>query len=218
MGQEVTMDTATEHQEPGTGVGGSDRERKDPRFVAAQAAGGGERGRELLEHAAQGAELNGDEEHAALDWLLGTPKPIMHEIPVDFETEKGMKKLTFLTRRIDPRKIDAIEIRNIQQSTGRVDRITADCEIIAESCDVLDDGRRKVNLNSDEFLTVRLRNRDTGEVEAVKLASPATALERRFVGQEGLLTLVSAEIRRLGGYDPQRLGTSQRRLVEASLG
>lgn len=201
---------------PATADGGS--ESKDPRYQAAKAAGQGERGRELLEHVAQGAELSSEEETSALDWLLGTPKPIAHEIPAEIETESGMRTVKFVSRRIDPRKIDAIEIRNIQQSTGRVDRITADCEIITESCDLLDDGKRKVKLNSDEFLTVRMRNRDTGDVEDVKLASPAQALERRFVGQEGVLTFVAAEIRRLGGYDPQRLGTSQRRLVEASLG
>jgi hypothetical protein len=212
MGQEVTMEASTAAQ---TDAGASE---KDPRFAAAKRAGQGEPGREMLEHAAQGAELDQAEEASALDWLLGTPKPISHKIPVDLETESGMRKLTFISQRIDPRKIDAIEIRNVQQSTGRIDRITADCEIIAESCTELDDGRRKVKLNSDEFMTVRLRNRDTDQVEPVKLASPATALEKRFVGQEGLLTLVAAEIRRLGGYDPQRLGTSQRRLVEASLG
>lgn len=209
------MEVAAEQE---TGAVASEQERSDPRYRAAKAAGQGEKGRELLEHAAQGAELDHEEETAALDWLLGTPSPIVHEIPVDFETPKGMAKLTFVSRRIDPRKIDAIEVRNIQQSTGRIDRITSDCEIIVESCDVVQDARRTIKLNSDEFLTVPMRNRDTGEIERLKLASPAMALERRFVGQEGVLTLVAAEIRRLGGYDPQRLGTSQRRLVEASLG
>jgi hypothetical protein len=201
----------------GTDAGAS--EKDDPRFGKAEAAGQGEKGRTMLEHAAQGAELNAEEEKSALDWLLGTPAPIVHTIPVEFETPKGMVKLTFISRRIDPRKIDQIELRNVQQSTGRIDRITADAEIIAESCDELTDASgRRTKISSDEFCTVRMRNRDTDQIEPVKLASPATALERRFVGQEGLLTLVSAEIRRLGGYDPQRLGTSQRRLVEASLG
>jgi hypothetical protein len=208
------MDTATDTQ-PATAGAPSE---KDPRFQAAKAAGGGETGREMLEHAAQGAELSQSEEKSALDWLLGTPKPIVHEIPLEIETDGGMRTVKFVSRRIDPRKIDAIEIRNIQQTTGRVDRLTSDCEIIAESCELLDDGKRKVTLSSDEFCTVRLFNRDSGEIEPVKLASPAMALEKRFVGQEGALTLVAAEIRRLGGYDPQRLGNAQRRLVEASLG
>lgn len=210
------METAAVTEQRPTDAAAS--EKDDPRFVAAKRAGQGERGREMLEHARQGAELNEEEEHSALDWLLGTPKPIMHEIPVDLETPRGMRRLTFVARRIDPRKIDAIEIRNVQQSTGRIDRITADAEIIAETCDVVEDGKRTVRLNSEEFCTVLLRKRDTGEIEPVHFANPAEAIQRRFVGQEGLLTLIAAEIRRLGGYDAQRLGTSQRRLVEASLG
>lgn len=213
---------AVPEQGTSTDAGASDglteRERQDPRFQAAKAVGGGERGREMLEHARMGAELDQDEETSALDWLLGTPSPIVHAVPVDFETPKGMKKLTFVVRRVDPRKIDAIEIRNVNQNTGRVDRITADCEIIVASCDEVDDGKRKTRLSSDEFCTVRLRSRETGEVEPVRFSSPATALEKRFVGQEGVLTYLAAEIKRLGGYDPQRIGTSQRKLVEASLG
>lgn len=220
------MEEATEEQEGRTGGEPSDldeltdEQRRDPRFMAARAVANGERGREMLEHVRGGAELDESEELSALDWLLGTPRPIVHDIPVDLETESGMRKLTFVTGRIDPRKIDGIELRNVQQSTGRVDRITADCEIIAELCtEMFDATGKRVSLRSDEFLTVPGAARDhRGEPESLKLASPALALERRFGGQEGLLTLVAAEIRRLGGYDPQRLGTSQRRLVEASLG
>lgn len=218
--REVTMEAGT--TEAATGADASEplsaRERDDPRYQAARAAGQGEKGREMLEHVRQGAELNGSEEMSALDWLLGTPKPIVHRIDVDLETDTGMRKLTFISRRIDPRKIDGIELRNVQQSTGRIDRITADAEIIVESCEWLQDGRRKVRIQSDEFCTMPVRNRETDDIETIRIASAATALERRFVGQEGLLTLVAAEIRRLGGYDPQRLGTSQRQLVESSLG
>lgn len=200
-----------------TGTQDREAEQKDPRFKAAREAGNGETGRENLEHAAQGADLNGAEEKSALDWLLGDPVPLEHTIPVDFETPRGMVKLTFLSKRIDPKRIDTIEAENLMAS-GRVDRLTADIQIVAESCYAVTDASGEVKqLNSDSFRTMNVRN-PSGNIEELKLASKAMALEKRFVGQEGVLTLVAAEIRRLAGYDTSRLGQSQRRLVEGSLG
>lgn len=219
------MEASTQQDQATAGPGSDDglkplseRERKDPRNVAARAAAGGERGREMLEHAAQGADLNPEEELAGLDWLLGTPQAIGHTVPVDFETPKGMAKLKFHVKRIDPRKIDEIEVRNVNPNSGRVDRLTADFEIVAEICDEIEDAKRTTTLGSEEFLTVPMYDPRDGKTTPHKVASSAIALEKRFVGQEGLITLVAAELRRLCGYDSQRIGQSQRRLVEASLG
>lgn len=193
-------------------------QQEDPRFVAARAAGQGEEGREMLEHVRQGAELSPAEEKSGLDWLLGDPVAIPHEIPMQLETPDGMKEVFFIVRKSDPGKIDQIEQRHVDRVTGRIDQLAADTEIVATCSDAIRDGTRTVELTSPQFLTMRLRNTETGKIEDLQLASPIEALSRRLRGQQGVLFGVAREIRRVAGYDPTRVGQAQRALVEASLG
>jgi hypothetical protein len=218
MTEEVTMDTQQPQGAPPAPA--APPENADPRDVAAKAASGGEVGREMLEHAAQGAELSLEEEKNALDWLLGDPIAIPHSIPVDFETPDGTKKLEFIVRKMDASKIDAIEQRHLNTNTGRMDQAAADCEIVGTLADAVttQGDAREVDLTSAEFRTLRLRNKSNGNVETVTLATPMEALSARFRGQEGLIMGIAREMRRLAGYDPGRVGQAQRRLTEASLG
>lgn len=192
----------------------------DPREEQAKAAGAGEKGRELLEHAAMGATLSDGEERTALDWLLGDPVAIPHAIPVEFETPDGIQKLEFIVRKMDTSKIDSIEQKHVNASTGRLDQIAADREIVATLVDAVTapGDPREVELTSSQFRTMRLRSKATGEVETVTLATPMEAIAARFRGQEGLLMGIAREMRRIAGYDTARIGQAQRRLTEASLG
>lgn len=196
----------------------TEAEKGDPRFVAARENSGGEVGREMLEHAAMGAELDEVEERAGLDWLLGDPPPTVHEVTVQYETPTGLVPITFVLNQVDARKLDAIERRHLNQSTGVLDKFSVDTEVVAEATRYLIDSTgRKVELTSEEFRTVKQRMPD-GEVTSVVLASGPMALERRFKMQLGLLGGVAMEVRRAAGFDPERVGKAQRRLVEASLG
>lgn len=188
---------------------------KDPRFQQARKEGLGERGREMVAHAAQGAELDAEEEGSALDWLLGASQPIVHDVPVQLETPKGLAKLTFVLKQMDTRKIDQIETRHVNQSTGRIDRLSADVDIVTDATiELRDASGRALKLSSDEFKTVQ--RPDGGQ--PFKHASPAEALEERFRKQLGLIGGVAMEIRKMAGFEPERVGSAQRRLVEASLG
>lgn len=207
----MATDTDTERKS------GQEQEQEpdaDPRVARARAVGQGDRGREMLEHVALGADLDDDEERAALDWLLGAPAAMQHDITVQFETPDGEQPVTFTVRQMDTRQIDKIEQRNLSQSTGRLDALTANCQIVAEATVSIRDGSgRSTAINSDEFLTVVGR-----DGEPLKLASSSDALEQRFRKQLGLIQGVASEIRRLAGYDTERVGAAQRRLVQASLG
>lgn len=190
---------------------------EDPRVRSARALSGGDKGLENVLHAAQGAELDEEEEGSALDYVLGAPKPVVHDITVQFETDKGMRPLTFVVQVRDVSKIDAIEMRNLDQGTGQVDRLTADCEIVAECALMLLDGKRQVRLNSEEFLTVRRRG-PGGEIESFTHVAVPDALRARFRSQLGLINGVALQIKRVCGFTPDRVGQAKRRLVEASLG
>lgn len=191
-------------------------EPEDPRFRHAREASGGEKGREMLEHAAMGAELSEDEERSGLDWLLGTSQPVVHEVPVDYETPSGTTKLIFVLRQMDARKIDEIEQRHISAG-GVMDRFSADCEIVAESTVKLIDAKgQEVEPTSEKFRTFTVQTPD-GPKQQTDASTPR-ALERRFSKQLGLIQGVAQEVRRAAGFDPQRVGKAQRRLVEASLG
>lgn len=192
---------------------------QDPRFAAAREASGGDYGREMLEHAAQGAQLDDAEERAGLEWLLGSPQPYVHEIPVDYETPDGMAKLTFVARTIDTRRIDKLEQSFVSDAArGRVDQISLDLAVVAEAVtEIVDSHGNRVDVTSEKFRTVQRRN-ERGEFEPHVLAATTDALEFRFKHQLGLMAGISQEIRRAAGFDPQRVGKAQRRLVEGSLG
>lgn len=156
--------------------------------------------------------LTEDDERDALDFLLAPKPPRQYAVPVDYDTESGVRPLKFIITGLDGRRIDAIEQANRSATTGVLDQITADCQIVAEAA-VGIEGRpgHRVALDSEEYLTIRRPGK-----EPVKLASPADALEARFKTQLGLISGVAREVRRISGYDPQRVGIAQRRLVEAA--
>lgn len=233
--QEVTMDGPLEVEVPASEpapspvqVPGSpppgrppltEAEEKDPRFAHAREVGDGDVGREMLEHAAMGAELNDEEEKAGLDYLLGAAQPTLHDVTVQLETPDGLMPVTFVIRQMDGRKLDEIEQRHVNRATGMLDKFGAETEIVATATKVITDSTgREIDPRSSDFRRVTQRNPITGEKQTVELGSPAMALERKFQLQLGLLSGVAQEVRRASGFDPERVGKAQRRLVEASLG
>lgn len=155
--------------------------------------------------------LTDGDERDALDFLLAPKPPRLYGIAVDYDTEAGVRKLTFVVRGMDGRRLDAIEQAHISETTGKLDVISAECQLVAEACVWLEDASgRRVEPKSDEFLTIQVPDK-----EPQKLASPAMAIEARFRTQLGLVAGVATQIRRVSGYDPSRVGSAQRRLADA---
>lgn len=189
---------------------------KDPRFEAAAREGDGDTGREMLAHAAMGAKLSETEESSALGWLLGNPRPMIYGVPVDFDTPDGMRKITFVIQAQDGHALDEIERRHTNEASGLVDAPSVNSEMVWKATLAIEDATgRETTLDSEEFLTFPTTD-ERGDKTTMKIADPRIALERRFRTQMGLLTGVASEVRRISGYTRDRVGSAQRRLVDAS--
>lgn len=195
-----------------------------PTVAAAQARRSSEDDAEAKQAAATEAfardheGLTDENERDALDFLLAPKPPRLYDVKVEYETEDGPRKLTFVIRAYDGRKIDDIEQSNRSEVTRKFDQITADCQLVGAATAWLE-GRpgHRVELTSTEFLTVRMPNPDkAGEMIEHKLASPADALEAKFRTQLGIVSGVAQQIRRVSGYDASRVGMANRRLVNAA--
>lgn len=197
------MEAATEPR-----VEGAQPREPDPEAKGAAAAEAYARGHE---------ELTEENERDALDYLLAPKPPRLYGVTVQYDTEDGLRPLTFVIRGMDGRRLDAIEQAHVSEATGLIDRISADCHLVAEGTVYLEGaGGRKVELDSPEFLTIRRPREGHPEtMEEHRLSAPPDALEARFKTQLGLLSGVSRELRRISGYDPERVGVAQRRLVDA---
>jgi hypothetical protein len=228
MAEEVTMGMQAQEQEQETTQGRPDGAEGPmapvPGVSQAQARPAADDAEEARQAAATEAfargheELTDENERDALDFLLA-PKPArLYDVKVTYETEDGPRPMVFVIRGHDGRKIDDIETSNRSEVTGRFDQITADCQLVAAATAFIE-GRpgHRVELTSSEFLTVRVPNPDRpGETMEHTFASPADAIEARFRTQLGLVSGIAQQIRRVSGYDPQRVGMANRRLVNAA--
>jgi hypothetical protein len=171
---------------------------------------GNDPGKPEITAAAQGKELDGEGERAALDYLLGTPTPAKYKVVVQYETPAGMKELEFHFRAMDGRKIDKIEQQNISQLTGVMDKLTADAQLVSEATDVIVDPETgmKIGPREERFRTIK-------EGEA-PLASGIDAIQARFGTQIGLIAGVASAIREAAGWNRERVGKASRLLVDAA--
>jgi hypothetical protein len=166
-----------------------------------------------VEAFAQGRdELSDENERDALDWLLAGTPPVEYGVPFDWETPEGTKKATWIILSHDGRKLDAIEQRNVSETTGQLDVITANCQLLAEASIGIE-GRpgHVLALDDEKFRTVMVRKEGEAEPVPHTFPSAADAIEARFRRQMGLVAGVAAQVRRISGYDPARVGQAQRR-------
>ena len=191
-------------------------EKRDPRYQRAKAVGAGDKGRELLEHVHQGATLDEAEESMALDYLLGSPEAAIFDVPVDVDTPAGRRPMKFVIQAQDGKVIERFENLHRNQTTGLLDQVPASCAIVAEATIELVAGSRTIDPRGSEWLTMKIVDATGANVEH-KFADPGVALARRFRGQQGLIVFLANEIRRVSGYDLERVGQAQRKLVHASL-
>lgn len=161
--------------------------------------------------------LTEENEKDALDFLLAPKPPRLYDVNVDYDTEDGARRVKFVIRGMNGRKIEEIESRHRNEATGALDQIGNDCELVATATVHLE-GRpgHEVKLDSDEFLMLHIRNPETGEMEESRAAAPPMALEARFGTQLGLIAGVARQVRFISGYDATRVSSANRRLVRAS--
>lgn len=223
MGMEAAVKEQGQQSEPDGEGEGEDRIQAAPRELTQEEsdrleAEEAKQDAAVEAYARDHAELTVENEQDALDYLLAPKRPRLYDVKVQYDTDDGRVPLTFVVRGMDGRKMESMEQRHRSDSTGLLDQTSYDCELIAASCVYLESGSgRQVRLNSDEFLTLKVPNPDgaEGELMEQKVAAPPLALEKRFQTQLGLLMGVAREIRAVSGFDPQRVGSAHRRLVDA---
>lgn len=154
------------------------------------------------------SDPEGEAEKGALDWILGgaTIRPGRF-VPVQYETPDGMRKLVFRILALDPSRITELENQH-RKGAGPfadIDELPFNAALVAEATEYITDvSGRKIDLTSQEFRGDK--------------PSPALALQQKFAFQGGLLDGVAGQVRRISGYDPQRVGGAERSLLEVGLG
>ncbi|MGH2939443.1 MAG: hypothetical protein ACRDPE_15150 [Solirubrobacterales bacterium] len=177
--------------------------RKDPNDPA---SGLPEGAPESLADAARGREINAAGESEALDFLLGRTQPLLFDVPVKFDTDKGQKKLTLVVRQLDGARILAIEKEN-RKGDGpfaELDDVACNAAMVAEACVAIVDETAGVEVDpqTDRFVG--------GAPGGVPMA-----FQVRFKYQSGLLDGVTAQIRSVSGYNPSRVESANRSIRDA---
>lgn len=162
---------------------------------------------EELHKAAAGRPVSEAGERKALKWLLGATRAPEYDVPVEFDTPDGMAELTFHVRSVDGRRIIALENEHTADDAGpfgRLDDIAFNAALVAEGTLYIEDGSgARVEPDSEEF-------RGAPDIP------PALAVEKRFKYQDGLLSGVAGEIRRLGGWSPERVKRARRSIASSA--
>lgn len=168
---------------------------------------------------ARGHKVDGAGERSAVRHLLGQQRAPKYKVRVDFATDDGDVRLWFYVKSLGSKRIDQIENAHTDKTkvtaTGEPesDQLAINAEIVADATMTISDDEpgtpayetgAKTKPDDREFLS--------GMVTA------AAALQARFHWQEGLLTGVAREVRRISGWAPDRVGQAERVLVDVAGG
>lgn len=150
------------------------------------------------------ADLTVGEEVDALDWLLGATQRPEYDVPFQYETPKGMKRLLFHVKGLDARRMEELdaEHRNGDGPFAKLDTAGFNAAVAAEAVAYIQNPTNMRKVSVEEFL---------GEAP-----NPVIGFEMRFKYQPGILDGLVAQIRDKAGYTADRVGTAQRSVVEAA--
>ena len=155
--------------------------------------------------AANGAQLTDEQERSALDWFLGASRVLEYDVPVEFETPAGMKKLVFHLRQLDDARMQEIDEENRQGDPAspfrKLDVSAFNAALVAEAFVYVVDPTTGQRRGPEEV---------RGGVPALPMA-----FQIRFKTQPGLLEGLAARIREKAGFGEDRVGTASRSLVES---
>lgn len=150
------------------------------------------------------------EEREAMRYLLSSAgKPMEYTAPVEWETDNGPKKIPWRLRSLPAREIDRIETENRQEGSNPFEGLkepNASAALVAAATVFPD-------IRSEEFR--RPPEPTDTNPDRIADADPADALMRVFEFQSGLLSGLAGEVRRISGFDPQRVGMAKRSLTRA---
>lgn len=160
---------------------------------------------DALVKAQAGEMLTNGEEKTGLDWFLGQTHRLAYWIDLQFETPDGMRPIRFHFHALDPSKFDELDASN-RRGDGpfaKLDQYLFAVDVLVEAATHVSDveDKRLVEIRSQEFMG--------------GIPSPQLAMITRFKGQGGLVESMVEEIRKVSGYNQERIGSAHRSVVEA---
>jgi hypothetical protein len=154
--------------------------------------------------AAEGNQLSDREERSALDWFLGATKALEFDVPVEWDTPDGTKRLIFHMRQVDEKRLEELDSANRQGDPSapfrKLDVGGFNAAVIAEALQYV----------SDEGGQQRTPDEVRGGAPSLEMALPI-----RFKYQPGLLEGLAERVREKAGFTADRVGTASRSVVEA---
>jgi hypothetical protein len=159
---------------------------------------------DALSELALGRDVSAEEERGALSFLLGKTRRLQYTLPVQYDTEEGMKTLRVRIQQCDDRKLNELDAaaRDGDGPFAKLDTTQFNASVCAEGMVYVEDETgRRVMCDSEEWIG--------------GAPNPVIAMEVRFKFEPGLLEGIAEEIRRVSGYAPNRVGSAQRVLVNA---
>lgn len=163
---------------------------------------------DALAAAARGEEVDGAGESQVMDYLLGRTQPLIFDVPVQYDTPTGQKKLVFAVRQVDGERILELE-KEHRKGDGpfaELNDVAFNAALVAEACIAIEDPSvegAEVDPKSEEFI---------GGVPG----GPAMAMQLRFKYQSGLLDGVAGQVRSVSGYNPTRVESANRSIRDAA--
>jgi len=157
-----------------------------------------------IEKARQSKPMTVAEEESALDFLLGETRALEFTLKASIETPSGLKPLTVHFRQQDGSVLDRIDAENRtgEGPFAKLDVQGFNAGVFAAAVFALSDDRRTVQLDDPAFI---------GGHPMGKLG----AVQARFKFEAGVVDSIVQRVREVSGWSPDRVGTPQRRLVEA---
>jgi hypothetical protein len=199
---------ATELQQPKPGEGPTPDPRDRAHGLSPDAP-------QAARDVARGHEVNARAELSAVRHLLGQQRAPRYAIPVQFATDDGDATLWFTIKALDSNRIDKIEKAHTDTNSvmGEADTLAIAAELVADATIMLSDAKP----GTPEYVDCGKTDPSSAEFLAERPAI-AEAFRERFHWQEGLLSGVSSQIRRISGWAPDRVGQAERVLVDVAGG
>lgn len=154
-----------------------------------------------LERVARGQDLTAQEEHEALEFLLGATTALEYEVPVTLETDRGPRPLRARIRQVD----DTVFQRADEANRAGDGPFGGKLNVTGFNAAVLE--KALIALNDQPVDTERFVGGHPKGLQG--------AITLRFKNQPGLLDTLVDRVREVSGYKQDRVGKAQRVLVEA---
>jgi hypothetical protein len=160
--------------------------------------------------AAAGKEVDNRGEVTALDWVLGSTAPQVYKVEAKVDVNGDLKPLVFVIKQLDPdtiRKAERAATSGDTPFSAQVDDHRLNTDLVFAALVQLKDGESGKTIEPVDLIG----KREDPDYDP----DPKSALGKAFRYQPGVLDGVASEIRRIAGYEANRVGSAERAVQDA---